>query len=131
VCFHYHGPSHDFLGLTSTVFVTGPGSCSPSGGDMDYDAAFFCRGFYGPSCIPVPGYKPGVAQEGDAKMHRGNSCTLTLEFEYIPGTLCYPNNEQACAITNLWDEVEAGITDLACACPCDEDGWGDEGWSTT
>ena len=104
------GPFHTFAGMSTDHFIT-QGACSPSGGNIAADAAYFCSHFYGPNCSVNGGFVPNtLPAANNPKMHKMGGCT-NLGND-IAGTMCEGG---ACKIGN-WSEVTNGLANLVCVC---------------
>jgi hypothetical protein len=113
-----YGPSHTFAGLTGSLFVT-QGGCSPSSSpgpqNIDTDAAYFCKHFYGDrlgqTCTAKQGYSLFTQTTcTDVKIHKNGGCTG--QGTDIQGAAC---DTGACKIGN-WNECTTGLTNLVCHC---------------
>ncbi|MSP59574.1 MAG: hypothetical protein EXR72_04390 [Myxococcales bacterium] len=105
------GPMHTFVGLTTDHYIT-QGGCSAGGGNMAIDADYFCKHFYGATCLIQPGYvKHTTPNLTYPKMHKFGGCTGN--GSNIPNTTC---DGGPCKIGN-WSENTTGVGNLICFCP--------------
>ncbi|MSP62205.1 MAG: hypothetical protein EXR72_18105 [Myxococcales bacterium] len=106
-----YGPMHTFAGMTTDHYIT-QGGCSIAGGDTAKDSDYFCKHFYLPNCVAMPGYKTMMTPMPTyPKMHKNGGCTGNGSD--IPGKTC---DGGPCKIGN-WSENTTGLVGLICHCP--------------